>query len=116
VHSLAHPLSSLIDTHHGLANAVNLPYGMQFNIAGSESKFERMAQVMELKQISGDALVQHLFELNKKIGLPVQLRGIGVKAEHIEPLSDLAFADFCHPSNPKPVSREDFKKIYLEAL
>jgi alcohol dehydrogenase class IV len=39
VHSLAHPLSSLLDTHHGLANAVNIPYGMEFNIKGFESKF-----------------------------------------------------------------------------
>jgi alcohol dehydrogenase class IV len=116
VHSLAHPLSSLLDTHHGLANAVNLPYGMQYNIAGSENNFTRMAHAMELKETTGDALVQYLFELNKRIGMPVQLHGIGVKAEHIEALSDLAFADFCHPGNPKPVSREDFKKIYLEAL
>src|SRR6185369_5927082 len=39
VHSLAHPLSSLLDTHHGLANAVNIPYGMEFNIKGFEHKF-----------------------------------------------------------------------------
>lgn len=49
VHSLAHPLSSLLDTHHGLANAVNLPYGMAFNISGSEEKFRRIARVLELK-------------------------------------------------------------------
>ncbi len=48
VHSLAHPLSSLLDTHHGLANAVNLPYGMRFNIGGSEEKFRRIAHVMGL--------------------------------------------------------------------
>src|SRR5687767_1241091 len=52
VHSLAHPLSSLLDTHHGLANAVNLPYGMQFNAPGFESQFGRMAQVMNLKKQS----------------------------------------------------------------
>ena len=44
VHSLAHPLSSLLDTHHGLANAVNIPYGMEFNIEGFENKFKRIAQ------------------------------------------------------------------------
>ena len=44
VHSLAHPLSSLLDTHHGLANAVNIPYGMEFNIEGFEDKFKRIAQ------------------------------------------------------------------------
>ncbi len=114
VHSLAHPLSSLIDTHHGLANAVNLPYGMLFNYAGSEERFERMAKTMGLR--TGGELTKHLFDLNTKIGLPLKLSDIGVKQEHIETLSDLALADFCHPSNPKPVTREDFKKIYLEAL
>ena len=44
VHSLAHPLSSLLDTHHGLANAVNIPYGMKFNIAGFEDKFRRIPE------------------------------------------------------------------------
>lgn len=116
VHSLAHPLSSLLDTHHGLANAVNLPYGMRFNIEGSEEKFKRIANTIGLKKESGESVVEYLFELNKKINLPLKLREIGVKDEHIETLSDLAFADFCHPNNPKPVSRENFKKLYLEAL
>lgn len=116
VHSLAHPLSSLLDTHHGLANAVNIPYGMQFNIAGFESKFKRMARTLEVKDESGEGIVNYLFELNSRIHIPHKLSGIGVKPEHIEPLADLAFADFAHPNNPKPVSREDFKQIYLKAL
>src|SRR5205085_2841782 len=84
VHSLAHPLSSLLDTHHGLANAVNLPYGMRFNIKGNEEKFERIAFMMNLKKKSGKAVVDHLFTLNKKTGLPKKLRKIGVKEEHVE--------------------------------
>jgi alcohol dehydrogenase class IV len=116
VHSLAHPLSSLLDTHHGLANAVNLPYGMRFNHTGLEDQFRKIARAMELKDESGEAVVNHLFEINQQIHLPTKLRDIGVKEEHIETLSDLAFADFCHPNNPKPVTREDFKNLYLEAL
>ena len=116
VHSLAHPLSSLLDTHHGLANAVNIPYGMEFNIAGCEDKFRRMARTLELKDESGSAIVSYLFDLNSKINIPHKLRDIGVKAEHIEKLADLAIADFAHPNNPKPVSREDFKQLYLKAL
>ncbi len=116
VHSLAHPLSSLLDTHHGLANAVNLPYGMAFNIAGFENKFRQIARTLELKDESGTGLVNELFELNAKINIPLHLSGIGVKEEHIETLADLAFADFAHPNNPKPVSREDFKQLYLKAL
>jgi alcohol dehydrogenase class IV len=116
VHSLAHPLSSLLDTHHGLANAVNLPYGMRFNIDGSEEKFRRIASVMRLSGRDGAAVVERLFAFNVELGLPTRLREIGVKDEHIETLADLAFADFAHPNNPKPVSREDFKKLYMEAL
>lgn len=116
VHSLAHPLSSLLDTHHGLANAVNIPYGMQFNIAGFEDKFRRIARTLELPKETGEAVVQYLFDLNTKIKIPHHLRDIGVKEEHIETLADLAFADFAHPNNPKPVSREDFKQLYLKAL
>jgi len=116
VHSLAHPLSAFLDTHHGLANAVNLPYGMQFNIAGFEDRFVRMATAMNLGQKTGEAVVEHLFALNKAVNMPVKLGGIGVKPEHIETLSDLAFADFCHPNNPKPVTRADFKALYTAAL
>jgi alcohol dehydrogenase class IV len=116
VHSLAHPLSSLLDTHHGLANAVNLPFGMKFNYGGFEEKFDRMAIALGLKNNEGNKIPDFLFELNNKLGLPIKLNKIGVKHEHIETLSDLAFADFCHPNNPKPLNREDFKNLYLEAL
>ena len=116
VHSLAHPLSSLLDTHHGLANAINIPYGMEFNIEGFESKFKQIAKALNLRQESGEAVVSYLFELNEKINIPRKLSSIGVKQEHIETLSDLALADFAHPNNPKPVSRDDFKKLYLKAL
>lgn len=116
VHSLAHPLSSLLDTHHGLANAINLPYGMRFNIGGSEDKFRKIARTMELSLETGTSVVDRLYELNRQLELPLRLRDIGVTEDHIEALSDLAFADFCHPSNPRPVSRKDFKKLYSEAL
>ncbi|MFC6103162.1 iron-containing alcohol dehydrogenase [Olivibacter domesticus] len=116
VHSLAHPLSSLLDTHHGLANAVNIPYGMAFNLKDNEDKFRRIARALELREENGDAVVQYLFQLNERIGIPRNLRHIGVRSEHINTLVDLAIADFAHPNNPKPVTRADFKRLYEEAL
>jgi alcohol dehydrogenase class IV len=116
VHSLAHPLSSLLDTHHGLANAVNIPYGMRFNIEGFEDKFERIAQTLKLKETNGNAVVNYLFDLNSKVGIPHKLRDINVKEEHLDTLAELAFADFAHPNNPKPVSKADFRSLYAEAL
>ncbi len=116
VHSLAHPLSSLLDTHHGLANAVNLPYGMQFNYEGFENRFNNMGNAFGMGSAAGNRVVDHIFEMNDKLGMPTRLSEIDVKGEHIEELSKLAAADFCHPNNPKPVSREDFKNLYQMAL
>jgi alcohol dehydrogenase class IV len=116
VHSLAHPLSSLLDTHHGLANAVNLPYGMEFNIEGCEDKFRKIARTLELKDETGKGVVNYLFELNNKINIPHKLSSIGVQQEHLNTLADLAIADFAHPNNPKPVTRDDFFNLYTKAL
>jgi alcohol dehydrogenase class IV len=57
-----------------------------------------------------------LFDLNSKINIPHNLHDIGVKPGHIETLADLAAADFAHPNNPKPVSREDFRNLYSKAI
>ncbi|MEO1448356.1 MAG: iron-containing alcohol dehydrogenase, partial [Bacteroidota bacterium] len=116
VHSLAHPLSTLLDTHHGLANAVNLPYGMAFNVAGFEERFVRIAEVMGLPERTPEAVIERLRHLNEKLGIPARLRDIGVSREHLDPLADLAIADFAHPNNPKPVSRADFRALYEEAF
>lgn len=116
VHSLAHPLSTLLDTHHGLANAVTIPYGMEFNIAGFEEKFRQIARCLSLTEESGKAVVKYLFEFNSRIQIPHKLNAIGVTAEHVEALADLAIADFAHPNNPKPVTRDDFRQLYLKAL
>lgn len=116
VHSLAHPLSSLLDTHHGLANAINLPYGMAFNIKGSESKFRKIARTLDLSDETGIGVVSYLHNLNAAIGIPAKLRDIGVGEEHLDVLADLAIADFAHPNNPVPVTRDDFRNLYQQAL
>ncbi len=116
VHSLAHPLSSLLDTHHGLANAVNLPYGMAFNYDGQEKRFDLMAEFLGVIDADGERVVNYLFELNERLGLPSQLREIGVEETHLDALAELAIADFCHPNNPKPVSLTDFQSLYKKAL
>lgn len=115
VHSLAHPLSTLLDMHHGLANAINLPYGMEFNMPGLEDKFVEMARLTSLETPSAEGLIEELFALNQRLGLPTKLREKGVEESHLETLSDLAVADFAHPNNPKPVSRADFRAIYQKA-
>jgi len=116
VHSLAHPMSSLLDTHHGLANAVNLPYGLGFNYEGFEDRFDIMGFHMGLGANNGDKVVEAIIKLNEQLEIPNKLRQVGVQEEHINALADLAIEDFCHPNNPKPVTQSDFKQLYTEAL
>ena len=116
VHSLAHPMSSLLDTHHGLANAVNLPYGMEFNYEGFEDRFEKIGVALGLGPNSEAKVIPSLFGLNNELGLPTRLRDVGVEESHIETLSQLALEDFCHPANPKLVTKADFAAIYKKAL
>ncbi len=116
VHSLAHPMSSLLDTHHGLANAVNLSHGLRFNFEGFEDRYDTMAYHMGMGDKSGDRVIDHINDLNKRLGIPVKLSEVGVEEQHLDHLAELAYEDFCHPNNPKPVSQEDFRRIYQEAL
>jgi alcohol dehydrogenase class IV len=119
VHSLAHPLSTLVDMHHGLANAVMIPYGMEFNLPVSAPRMkviaEVISQVSDLRNPSGETLIAWLRELNQKIGITANLTGLKVDRSQIEKLADLAIQDPCHASNERPVSRADFAAIYTKA-
>jgi len=116
VHSLAHPLSTLVDMHHGLANAVMLPYGMEFNKSVSAPRMSTMAQIVGLKEQSPEAFIKWIIELNKKVNIPNKLSELKVNQSHLEKLSDLAFLDPCWACNERPVTKKDFLDIYTKAL
>ena len=116
VHSMAHPLSSLVDMHHGLANAICLPYGMEFNIPGQEAKFKEIAFALGIKNGSGMDVISYLTAMNTKLGLPAKLSEQGVSPDQIQELANLAINDFCHPDNPRTVGEEDFKELYTAAV
>ena len=116
VHSLAHPMSALLDTHHGLANAVNLPYGLAFNASCVPEKFNRMAQVLPIEQKDAAGVIEWVQQLNQQIGIPAKLREVGVQENQLETLAQLALQDFAHPNNPQPVSLNDFRALYAAAF
>ena len=116
VHAISHPLSTLVDMHHGLANAINLPYGLRYNIPGQESRFQRMAQVMGLLNLDGESVVQQIKELNHRISLPLTLKEVGVTEDMIPELSELALNDFCLPANPVSAGLADIMDLYYQAI
>ncbi len=114
VHSLSHPMSTLLDLHHGLANAVNLPFGLEYNYPKCKDRFKRMALQMGIRR--GDEVSKALVEMNNRLDLPVNLKQCGVEPGHIDELSRLAAEDFCLPSNPREAGVDDIKAIYHKAL
>jgi lactaldehyde reductase len=117
VHSMAHPLGALYDTPHGVANALLLPYVMEFNAPAAGEKYTNIALAMELEP-GGDpvpAVIQAVRQLSRDLGIPQKLAAIGVQKEDLEKLAEAAFKDVCTPGNPREVTPADLLAIYRSA-
>src|SRR5262249_26696052 len=101
-HSLAHPLSSEHELHHGLANALCLPAVLRFNREVGPERVRDVGVILG----AGDAAGQ-IEALRERVGLPRGLRAVDIRDEHLSALADKAIDDACHQSNPRPCSRED---------
>jgi 4-hydroxybutyrate dehydrogenase len=112
-HSLAHPLSSEKNLHHGLANALCLPAVCDFNNAAVPDRIERVRRTVDLNATS---LSNALRALREKIGLPSGLAAEGVTKADIPKLADKAMEDACKALNPRPVTRDDVVKLYELSL
>jgi 4-hydroxybutyrate dehydrogenase len=112
-HSLAHPLSSEKNLHHGLANALCLPAVCDFNNAVVPDRIERVRRTVDLNATS---LSNALRAMREKIGLPSGLSAEGVTKADIPKLADKAMEDACKACNPRPVTRDDIVKLYELSL
>ena len=108
-HSLAHPLSSEKGLHHGLANAICLPAVVDFNARVVPEKVERIRLLLTPKAAT---LGEGLRALRKTIGLPSGLGTEGVAEKDVAKLTEKAFEDACHRSNPVPVTKDDLAALY----
>ncbi|MGF1520512.1 MAG: iron-containing alcohol dehydrogenase [Nodosilinea sp.] len=115
-HSCAHALSTVYDTHHGLANGIMLPASMRFNLAAAPEQFLRMARVVKPAATDGQELVDWIVALSESIGIPTSLGALGVTPDALGPLVAVAIKDGCHPLNPRPVTETDFYAIYQDAF
>lgn len=115
-HSCAHALSTVADTHHGLANAVMLPFAMRFNLTAVPEKFVRLARIIDPKSDDGADFITWLEGLRARLDIPAGLGSLGIDKDEIDALIPVAVADMCHQFNPRPVSADDFRAIYSEAF
>jgi alcohol dehydrogenase class IV len=115
-HSCAHALSTVADLHHGLANGIMIDHALTFNLTAVPERFERMAMTVGLKTTSPESFIRWLTELKVKTGIPAKLSAMGVNKSQLDRLATLAFEDGCHQNNPRACTREDFFRIFSEAL
>ena len=122
VHSMAHPLGAFYDTPHGVANALLLPYVMEYNAESpARPKYLDIARAMgvDTTGMSVDegvaAAIGAVRALSLSIGIPQRLHEIGIKREDIPALAVAAFNDVCTGGNPRPTSVEDIAALYETA-
>ena len=118
VHSMAHGLSALYDTPHGVACAILLPVGLEYNKPVAGERYRAIGKAMEVPYIdsmndaeAADATIAAVKQLSKDVGIPENLHGI-LKEEDILFLSESAFADACRPGNPRDTSVEEIVELY----
>ena len=122
VHSMAHPLSTICHLHHGLANALCLVAGMKFCALRKPGLYRRVGiacglDVVKARDSEADqATISFISEFLAGLGLNTKLREHGVTSAHLDALVGQAVDDPCHKTNVVPVTREDFRNLYLEVL
>lgn len=123
VHSMAHQLGAVYDTPHGVANAILLPTVMRFNGAVCADRFREIlvnigrpdaAHLNDQDVIN--TFVWMIEELSKKVGITMRVKDTGCKEEDLPMLADKAMQDPCKPGNPREVSKEDFIRLFREAM
>lgn len=119
VHSMAHPLSAFYDVPHGVANALILPYVLEFNAEACGDKIKELAKAFDsgfdMTKDAKEALkccVDTIRKFNTQAGLPQTLVEINVKTEDFDALAQSAYADASTPDNPREVSAEMLKQLY----
>lgn len=115
VHACAHALGAVCDLHHGLANALMIDTVLDWNREAVPQKFDELAHVCGVKK-GGAAFVDWLRELKMGIGITGGLAGHGVTPQHATRLVEVAMADVCHQTNPRPCTAADFERFFQAAM
>jgi alcohol dehydrogenase class IV len=127
VHACAHALSTVADLHHGLANGIMIDHVMRFNLDAASGKLAELARVARVPggdtgsdEARASAFIVWLGRLKASLGIPAKLSDYGggrrVTRDDIARLVEIANADTCHRTNPRPCTPDDFRRIFAEAM
>ncbi len=123
VHSMAHSLGAVYDTPHGVANALLLPFVMEYNADATGDKYRDIAKAMGVQNTESmsieearAAAINAVRQLSIDVGIPQKMTEIGAKEEDLQKLAEMSMVDACTPGNPKDPTVEDIKAIYQKAM
>jgi len=122
VHSMAHPLGAFYDTPHGVANALLLPFVMEYNAPAAKAKYREIAKAMGVEigemtiEQAAEAAIEAVRKLSSDVGIPQRLHEIGVKETDLPALSKSAFNDVCTGGNPRKTNPAEILEIYKKAF
>ena len=117
IHSLSHPVNALNNIHHGLSNAIFMPYVLTFNKDVIEDKIIKICDYLKLKDRSFDGFVNWVLDLRKKLNIPHKLsEEIDEKDFDLDRLSKMALADPTARGNPKKLTETDMKTMYQHSM
>ena len=127
VHSCAHALSTVADLHHGLANGIMIDHVMRFNLPAATAKMAELARVAGVsgaggmpEQVAATAFIAWLATMKADLGIPATLSAMTAKRAvtraDIPALVEVAIHDTCHKTNPRKCTREDFQRMFADAI
>jgi len=116
IHALSHPIGAVYDAHHGLTNAVVMPYVLEFNRQAIEAKMARLAAWLGLPDPSFKGVMAWVLALRKEIGIPHTLRDLGVGTDRLDELSVMAAADPSAGGNPIPIGAPELKQMFIACI
>ena len=115
-HALSHALGGLREPslHHGTLNAILLPPVLRFNAGHVGDKVKRLNAALDLP--AGADLAAEIEALNHRLNIPKGLRTLGVPADKLPWVIERALEDHSHPTNPRPVTRDDYARLLAEVM
>jgi alcohol dehydrogenase class IV len=116
MHAMSHPCSARHDSHHGLTNAVVMPYVLEFNRPAIEARLGDLARWLNLKPVSFAGVMDWVLELRGRLAIPHRLDALGIAEADIDTLAVDAAADPLTGLNPRPLGEEDYRRLYGLAL
>jgi alcohol dehydrogenase class IV len=117
IHSLSHPVNALNNIHHGLSNAIFMPYVLTFNKDMIENKITKICEYLEIEEKSFNGFLKWILDLRKKLDIPHKLSDvIDVKDFELNRLTKMALNDPSTEGNPKKLTENDMKILYQHSM